>query len=213
MTKRYEFKYDLESRSLSGILEAITFHPAAFRKAFPDRIVNNYYLDTNDLQLFYQNVNGINKRRKFRVRWYNEAINAEHVTLEIKNKENELGWKEHFKLDAQVLQLQKKLMHEIHALNVIPMDLKPSLFNRYKRSYFISADNKFRITVDREQAFARPYLMGEMRGPLIKRKNQVVELKFDEKDFELSEQITQALPFLRTKNSKYSHGVICLYNK
>lgn len=210
MTKRFEIKYNLENTNIDAVLQAIRFHPASFSVAFPDRLVNNFYLDTDDLQLFYQNVNGINKRRKFRVRWYNELSDNNKVTLEIKNKENELGWKDHFLLDSEKLEKKEDLMRALFALGVVPPNLSPSLFNQYKRSYFISADNKFRLTVDREQKFARPYLLGELTGPFIHYPDVVIELKYDEENMRLSDEITQHLPFLRTKNSKYSQGIITL---
>lgn len=210
MTKRYELKYNLENSNLSRVLDIIRFHPAAFQVAFPDRVINNYYLDTDDLQFFYQNVNGINKRRKFRIRWYDELSDNSKAILEIKNKENELGWKEHFQIPSSKLNNKTQLMQEIFGLGIAPFNISPSLYNQYKRSYFVSADNRFRITIDREQKFARPYLLDKVHGPIIEYSDVVLELKFDKEYMSISDEITQYLPFLRTKNSKYSTGIISL---
>ena len=72
---RYELKYKIEDLSLNVVLQALRLHPAALRKIYPDRHINNIYLDTPNLMAYQDNVIGVANRKKFRVRWYNTAAN------------------------------------------------------------------------------------------------------------------------------------------
>ena len=108
-TKRHEYKYAITDLGIDAVRNMVRFHPMGFKKAYPDRQVNNYYLDTLELNYFYQNIDGISKRRKFRYRWYDDYTNIKEVQLEIKFKENELGWKEHISANIADLRTRKLL--------------------------------------------------------------------------------------------------------
>ena len=82
------------------------------------------------------------------------------------------------------------------------------LLNRYRRSYFLSADGRFRLTVDSQLEF-RP--VGRLESPrlarALERDTVVVELKYDA-DLDLeAERIASAFPFRVTKSSKYAAGI------
>jgi len=211
MTKRYEYKYTIENLSLDSVLNTVRFHPEGFREVYPLRQINNYYLDTADLNLFYQNIDGISKRRKFRYRWYGTYERQKVCTLEIKYKENELGWKDHHRLTLADIETPQKLINHFAGLNLSNGEFFPKLYNCYKRYYFESFDKRFRLTVDFDQKFGTPFHQSQ---PFIITHEEpaiVMELKFDESHFDALNQITMALPFLRTKNSKYSNGITQLY--
>ncbi len=91
---RFERKYRIENMSIGHVIQIVKSHPSGFYKAFPDRVVNNIYFDTPNLECFNDNLNGLSHRKKYRVRWYAEKI--QHISnpkLEIKYKENMLGGK------------------------------------------------------------------------------------------------------------------------
>ena len=91
---RFERKYRIENQPVSVVQQMLRFHPAGFRKLFPDRQVNNIYYDTTELLTFHQNVYGQNERKKYRVRWYGSDLQQlTKPRLEIKSKHNELGAK------------------------------------------------------------------------------------------------------------------------
>lgn len=209
MTKRYEYKYAVEGRTLSSIIETIIFHPAGFSEAYPQRKVNNFYLDTTDLEFFYLNIDGIANRRKFRYRWYGDLQNCRSAQLETKNKTNELGWKETLKLDAASIRNKKSLSSHFQSLGLSEAVLSPTLYNSYLRNYYESFDGLFRITIDFDQQFGRPFHMGAPYQVIAQDPNIIVELKFDEQHANRLNDVSQHLPFIRTKNSKYSNG-ICL---
>ena len=62
-----------------------------FSKIYPDRNISSIYLDTLNFDFVKNNINGINERKKIRIRWYND--NLEKVYFEEKNKRNFYVWK------------------------------------------------------------------------------------------------------------------------
>ena len=211
MTKRHEYKYAVEGVYLSEILDIIRFHPMGFSEAYDQRKVNNFYLDTIPLDFFYQNIDGIARRRKFRYRWYGDLETTSTAQLEIKNKENELGWKETIMLDPKALTEKATLLAHFQTLKRSNAELVPMLYNSYWRYYYESADGIFRITVDYKQIFGRPFHFDQPYYEEATDPNIIVELKFDEAHIDRLDEVTMYLPFLRTKNSKYSNGVVAVY--
>lgn len=91
---RYERKYRIENLGLTEVRQALRSHPLSFRKLFPDRQVNNIYLDTSDLHFFQENLEGVAERRKYRIRWYGSDLSlAQAPVMEVKLKHGELGEK------------------------------------------------------------------------------------------------------------------------
>lgn len=211
MTRRYEYKYAIDLMSLATVLNTIRYHSAGFSEAFPQRQVNNFYLDTSNLDFFYQNVDGISRRRKFRYRWYGDFENATTAQLETKHKENELGWKETKVIPLDNISSEENLKNHFRSLQLSTAELSPRLYNSYKRYYFLSADERFRITVDYDQQFGLPFHFGQAHQALRRDAQLIVELKFDEKDHLDRGSIMKEIPFLRTKNSKYANGVTAIY--
>jgi len=210
MILRYELKYAVDMLDKEAILASILTHPAAFSKAFPDRQVNNIYLDTPTFQCFHQNVEGHPRRKKMRLRWYGgSASPTKKSTLEIKNKDAELGWKDSYAIDGETIVDMSSLKAAIAETGHLQSDLTPTLHNSYHRSYYISQDGQFRITIDTEQSFKIPF--SKMSQVPTTRYPIIVELKFDQEHAPLARSITDYLPFRQTKNSKYVTGVTELW--
>jgi len=207
---RYEIKYAVECLGFEEILARLLSHPASFRELFPDRIINNVYLDTPEFHCFHQNVEGQPRRKKMRLRWYGDQVSIpKKCTLEIKNKHHELGWKESFQLEDATIKNESDLIETIDSLGIFHTDLAPVLFNSYLRSYYISADGLFRVTIDRNQRFAFPFT--DMMPLVIDEFPNVVELKFEKEDEDRAKDVLDYMPFRQTKNSKYTNGVVYLY--
>lgn len=224
--KRYEIKFALDEITISELLSAIKMHPAHFRSIYYKRQVNNIYFDSFDLESYIDNVEGEKNRRKIRLRWYGrqDEISSKPI-LEIKNKSGMLGWKEKFKIKpvetdlkgnvntGSLLSLDKISYSEFTRLTNIDLKfLQPILLNNYQREYFLSLDNKFRLTIDTQLKFfdLNPY-RAAVDVPF-QRNRIVVELKFEKSDYEYAEFITNNLPFRLTKSSKYVFGVDRLRN-
>jgi SPX domain protein involved in polyphosphate accumulation len=228
---RYERKYRIELDSFAQVKQTVREHPMAFRNLFPDRIVNNLYLDTPYLDFLNENLDGVGIRTKFRIRWYGADFeNAATPMLEVKRKDGELGDKLFAPLPElgigrtdlpdylnrnlqQTLQIKsdpRKPDETGHLREfVLPnVRLEPALYNRYLRSYLISRDGKFRLTLDRKMEFAsaRRQLGGNLRWRLDDA--VVMEIKYDQADEHRWDSIGQFLPYRLGKNSKYVNGLI-----
>ena len=204
---RYEIKFTVNDVSLDDILQSVIYHPAGFNMAFPDRIVNNIYFDTPDFSCCRENLAGISERKKFRVRWYDDAKDGDQAKLEIKIKENALGRKLSYPLEF-THDLTK--MSDVVNEKIIFCDsLNPSLNNGYRRSYYESSCGGFRLTIDREMTFKPLYsTMFEHSDPTISDPRIIIEVKFPKENMGRLREITAYIPFRQTKHSKYVSGVL-----
>ncbi|MCP3927879.1 MAG: polyphosphate polymerase domain-containing protein [Bacteroidetes bacterium] len=206
---RFERKFFSSNFFLPVIEQIIKSHPASFSTIFPDRKVNNIYFDTQGLTTFQENVIGISKRKKFRLRWYgNESFRNSKIRFEIKYKENQTGYKKTKKIcenNHSLYSLQKQINKLLHQ----KLFLQPVLYNHYQRAYFGTKDGKFRITIDSEMQFASLLNRNfeETVRHFIPQQGNVVELKYDLEHDEEAREVMQFLPFRMTKNSKYVTGV------
>lgn len=204
---RFERKYRIEGKPAATVKQLLRYHPASFRELYPDRQVNNVYFDTPALETFHQNVYGKNERKKFRVRWYGERVDAaDQARFEIKIKHNELGEKESFSVEGFALPGLDALTKHVNELSA-PMLLRPVLLNAYLRSYLISKDGRFRVTIDREMRYHSLLASYGFRQYQIADDAVIVEVKYEEEDDEWAPFITQHMPFRQAKHSKYVQGV------
>ncbi|MEE9438955.1 MAG: VTC domain-containing protein [Saprospiraceae bacterium] len=207
---RYELKYAITNVNVADVTSRILMHPASFSKVYEDRQVNNIYLDTPAFHCFYQNIEGQPRRSKMRLRWYgDQQLPTNNSILEIKQKDKELGWKDTFKITNHSIINATSLMSAINAQGVSQGNLIPILHNTYKRSYYLSQNGLFRITIDSLQAFSIPF--SNMQALPTETYPVIVELKFEQEHHIRSREITDYIPFRQTKNSKYTTGVEALY--
>jgi len=96
---RYERKYRIENASLREVEMVVRQNPACFQTAFPDRWINSIYMDDVAFNSLQENLSGISKRNKYRIRWYGFTLSEiENPTLEIKIKNNFTNTKQFYKL-------------------------------------------------------------------------------------------------------------------
>jgi hypothetical protein len=210
---RYERKFRIVNMSVDALRQLLHLHPAAFQPLFPDRQINNVYLDTPQFATWNENIFGVNQRKKYRIRWYGEQLTTiTKPKLELKIKHNELGRKESYILADFELQDVERICAELPHLDPRLPALKPSLINTYRRSYLRSFDGYFRITIDRDMRFypfSKAHLASEyplpapMHDPAL-----ILEVKYEVAHDHLVEQITQHLPFRQSRHSKYVMGVL-----
>jgi hypothetical protein len=214
---RYERKFVAYGWTAADVRVALQHHWALFRQAFPPRSVNNIYVDTPGLSDYHDHVRGAPARAKTRLRWYGERNGAACPTLERKLREGALGGKETYRLSSVCLddgEPWRGLRAAIAAADLPGGVLEsvasrvPSLLNRYDRDYLVSADGRFRITVDSRLRFAAVApldLEGLTSAPVVP--GVVVELKYEPAHEEGAAAIGQALPFRLARFSKYVIGV------
>ena len=189
-TWRYERKGVIREYIFRQFIDILHTNKLYFTNAYPDRRINNLYFDFVHLGNYLDHVNGSYARQKMRIRWYDELSHAINPTLEFKIKQANVGNKLRFKLNSFELnsQLNRSSVHEliktsIDAGNsVVPYTKRfyPNLINSYVRSYFLSADNQIRVTVDRKLKFGKFSPLGNHRKltPLID-PLCIVEIKYN----------------------------------
>jgi len=153
---RYELKMIFEAARLYDARTWVRTHPCAFRTAYPPRQVNNIYFDLPGMSLLADHVDGIEQRYKLRVRWYGEEFSGIYGVIEVKHKDDNVGWKENQPV-ASTLDLQQMswmevmniLAHDSHGwVSEMLQSAQPALINYYQREYFVSGDNQTRLTLD-----------------------------------------------------------------
>jgi hypothetical protein len=214
---RYERKFMVPDMPYHQILQQIRNHPAAFSSIFYPRYVNNIYLDSNELDFFRDNVSGKGSRKKARVRWYGDQTGyIGKPVLELKVREGMLGDKISFRLQPFTLNqdFTYQTLLQVFKQSDLPfwveellLHLKPTLLNRYKRNYFISFDQNFRITLDDELAYYAIRVNNNTFSERYFTSNVIVELKYNREFDDVAPAVTNKIPFRLTKSSKYVNGI------
>ena len=180
---RYERKYNLHCIDYEQLLFLIKSQEMKLHH--PSRIVNNIYFDSIDLNAYYENVEGLSNRSKFRLRWYGKRFQKMQPTFEVKIKRESVNIKKSLKLSAIDFfnlehistlhsQVEKQLEERNLNLYIEMMNKVPTLLNGYSRDYFISTDNKTRLTIDRNLYFYNCQNHQEYRPE----KKMIVEIKY-----------------------------------
>lgn len=209
---RFERKFtcSLDQRITADLIAS---HPARFSSHFPDRQVHSLYLDTQDFDYFYQSVNGHSNRQKVRLRWYQTGTKITKTNLEIKQKSGLLGTKHTFLLGK----LQPTLGFSTKSLTKADLPgfiknqlhfLTPTLYTVYTRSYFISANHRFRLTLDTQISHSKPHSISSQADP----SQSIIELKYQSRHDSAASHITQHFPFRVAQNSKYTTGINLIYS-
>lgn len=218
---RYERKFLVSDMIFQNIEQQIRFHPSSFSPIFQPRFINNIYLDTVAFDFFFDNVHGKSNRLKVRVRWYGDMMGSViKPTLELKLKSGLLGNKISFPLEPFSFNenfTSQSLLHVFNLSNLpdwaleLLKQIRPTMFNRYRRKYLMSFDQRFRLTMDNNLEY---YSYNNSSSNLFgKYSNEdcIIELKYDNHYENEASTVTNLLPFRLTKSSKYVNGVELLY--
>ena len=215
--QRFERKFVTDAMSALDLDTMLRVHPSHFVIAYPDRWINNIYLDTENLTCYQDHIRGTRSRAKFRVRWYGDLLQeAAKPVLEIKRKTGMVGSKLRFQLpefnsktglnDRALKELIRSAGIDERIVGwVEPM--RCVVGNRYRRTYFVTCDNEFRMTIDRDLEFFGIPDRGEKLEAPIEETTIVLELKYqNELDAQVN-YITQNLPVRVNRMSKYILGI------
>jgi len=217
-TTRFERKFFVSDASFSYVEQVIKSNSAGFLEIYSPRFINNVYFDTFDLKNYFNNIEGLACREKFRVRWYGD-MEGKLVSplLEIKMKNGLLGEKYKysvlpFETDVTISDQDFGIIFNKSELPLFVREtlkfMTPTLVNRYHRTYFQSANKKFRVTLDRQMEFLDPTLaIKGFSNSFADDENIVLELKYDLLSEVEAAAITNEIPFRLTRNSKYVRGL------
>ena len=216
---RYERKFQVPKNCSELILNIISMNRFDFREIYQLRTINNIYLDTKDFLFFRQNVEGLSERKKIRIRWYGKLYGQIRPKLEFKNKYSLVSTKNIFEIPNIFLSKEltiKKINSQLN-FQKLPLDIQNnlkglnlSLLNSYKRRYFLSKDENFRITIDYDITYFDLSNCTLLKSAhKINEHSMILELKYN-KDWEKkANEITNQFPFRLSKYSKYISGIEC----
>jgi SPX domain protein involved in polyphosphate accumulation len=219
---RYERKFSIRAFDRRQLETLVKTNPALFRECYSPRYVNNIYLDTPNKACYLENLSGIASRTKVRIRWYGDLPgHIERPVLEFKIKNGLAGRKisyplAPFRLDRRfnletlrTVWLNSDLPGSIYT---VLRTLEPALLNRYQRSYFESADQLFRITIDDQLSFWRiDAFSNAFLHHFVDREHHVIELKYGIDEEAQAHTISRHFPFRITRCSKYTTGISRIY--
>ena len=220
---RYERKVVVYGMNMHEIESIVKSHPAIFiERNFP-RFINNIYLDTYNMSNYFDNVDGLSRRLKVRIRWYGNLFGLiESPVLEFKTKRGLVGGKICFPLNSFCLDSKYSLekQQEIFMRSDIPevfieylKSLQFTLLNRYYRKYFESSDHRFRITIDSGMEYYRlEPSNNSFNGKKVDYQSCILELKYLKENEDFSQSFFNYFPFRLTKCSKYASGIKNLYS-
>lgn len=219
---RYERKMAVTGRNLNTLRHMVRLHPAGFREIFHPRYVNNIYFDTPFFDSGLANIEGRRRRMKIRIRWYGHFYGPVlDACLEVKIKQDQLGTKALFPLPSFEMSDQfnpfniRNLVRQVslpEAFRIKAGAMIPVLVNSYHRTYFLSADGKFRLTLDHDLQWGSIHALGT--GTIRQNRDfqtSVVELKYDRGNDDEAAAVTGGFPFRVTKNSKYLNALSRIY--
>ena len=211
---RYERKFVQSGWSTARLDMLVRLNPACFRPIYQGRWINNIYFDTPDRAFYRAAMAGEKNRTKIRIRWYGASVlPLRNPVLEFKVKAGVVGYKRQYQLpdfDAQNMNSRSdwQLLWEAADLSPVVAEqlkgIEPALMNRYYRTYQLSADRRFRITIDSELGYGR---LGSVDMPLRERGKTIIELKYSVDAAPDAAAITSAFPFRLRRSSKYATGL------
>ncbi len=219
---RYERKFLVEELDAGQARLLVKRHPAMFYAPYPPRHINNLYLDTEDMENYYANVDGVDERVKVRIRWYGTLFGEIlKPALEFKIKSGLVGTKHIYPFPP--FRLDDTFDHASFRKLVLLADLPEPvrlymkglgvvLCNRYYRWYYATRDQLYRVTVDHDMVYYQVRRScNHFRHRFLDSRNIIVELKYDKPQDVQAGRISGFFPFIVTKNSKYVTGIDRVY--
>lgn len=229
---RYEFKYFMSSKISNEIfnqsLNFMDIDNFALRNKHNKYLVRSLYFDNNEYTNFFEKVDGIKVRKKFRLRSYDKNMNSESpIFFEMKGRAHDRIIKKRVLIDKADIkyfetlknldELRKKYKNndliEDFIYDVIRKNIKPKIMIDYNRKPLINKFGLyFRLTFDSEIVSTKTeYLLdnrGKFKFPLeYKPGNSILEVKFERSIPAWFHRIIQSYNLNRRSISKFVLGV------
>lgn len=227
---RYELKIVFPSLEKDNILKKMFSNSLMIREIYNERQINNIYFDSLGYSDYLDNLHGSAQRKKYRIRWYGE-LHQDILApiLELKHKQGLVGGKKYVKLPNfsfnpefsyyEYFSLLRENFVEYSAEQQFMiselLSRNPVLVNTYKRRYFLTADEKYRLTLDEDMKFYNFNSAKEANYHTFyyADPNILSEIKFEPENLDGAVKLVNELGYRIYKNSKYVNGINCvLYN-
>lgn len=209
---RFEIKTALPITALAHLRGWLGTHGLAV--AFPDRVVNTMYFDTEDFDCLQSADAGIADRVKARVRWYGATEHPQAARFEAKCKRGQAGYKVVQQLGGPFdfrtctwMQIRDQVRAQLPDALRLLLDTtsRAASCNRYHRTYLASRDGALRATIDRDlilwpQHGMRPqWTRTAILEPLV-----ILEIKAPIADRERVSELMRDAPGRPSRLSKYA---------
>ncbi len=214
---RREIKYVVDEMLAPHLECWLQAHHAAFLVPYPARWVNNIYFDTPDYLAYAQNLAGITDRAKVRYRWYGDVSPIGAGQIEVKMRRSGLGRKLTHDVStpppaygmwgAVLTHLRDSITGGARTwFDAFPM---PVLINRYRRSYWVTADGLVRVTIDTNHAvFDQRYnSVPRTDRPANVPRTTVFEVKYLPEHHDQVRDTIATLPVSLSRHSKFAVGM------
>jgi len=227
--KRFEFKYVTTPDVASNVIQALkpftTLDPRAARSVNTRYVVRSLYFDDPESTFFYEKIDGIKVRHKYRLRTYGTNRNtSEYFFLEQKGRHNQkvfksricspienLSW---FERSEGIAWLESKYQEDKlvrqYIFDTFRRGLLPTVLVEYDRQPFFSEyDPFFRITFDTNLRCRRSVDLFPTTGGFYKCVSGyvVIEVKFLHSMPNWFHRIIQIFELNRVSISKYVVGM------
>ena len=213
-SERYEIKFILNSHEVFELTQMLILR-TSFKRSFDSRIVNSIYFDDVNYMSAADNLSGISKRKKYRLRWYGELF-ENPIKFEVKTRNNKIGFKEYYDFKEECVNLKKLKLSKIADMFEKELGLKntnpsfslfPKLQLSYSREYF--EDNEgVRLTIDDKINFWPVFENScAYYGNPSSYDKKIVELKFSKELYPNVVNFLRNTTFLHKRHSKYLVGL------
>lgn len=216
---RYEKKYiitNLQMEILRNTLSASLYLDSNIKNPDGSYFIRSLYFDDYKNTSYYQVLDGLSKREKYRIRYYD--LDPSYITLEKKSKQNNLGKKDKDRLTKDmvfkfinneeiesnqpvVTELQGKIKTEFY---------KPVVIIDYERRAFTYPVNEVRITLDYNIScsyeFSKFFEKNINSIPLLEKNTAILEVKYNDFLPDFIKNLINMKNLEITSFSKYSTG-------
>lgn len=158
MDFRHEWKHEINASDLIALRQRLRAVAQIDRHAPNGRYkIRSLYFDTLSDKALREKIDGVNRREKFRIRYYNN--DASLIRLEKKSKDNGLCRKEIASLSATetqalingdlrwMMQSNRRLVAELYC-KMTTQGLRPKTIVEYIREPFVYPPGNVRVTLD-----------------------------------------------------------------
>jgi len=225
---RFEFKYILPN-PLASLLESelrAFMEVDPFCRDRPDQsyLVHSLYFDSPDFACYYEKIDGMLDREKFRLRTYDDS-GSSPCYLELKGRQNHFSYKHRTPLDARLYGLVESgrwsalavaggpAVLERFAATACRRRLTPQVLVEYRRRPYVSRrDFRFRVTFDRglRGAAAARLHRPAARAAAVLPGHTVLEIKFEHAVPAWFQRLIAAYELRRVSISKYCRAAEAL---
>ena len=226
---RYEFKYLINNNIANKIYkDSLNFmQQDKFAKENNGYFVRSLYFDNYEYDNFFEKVDGIKYRKKFRIRTYNrEKIKKNPIYLEAKGRVEDRIFKKRFQIDNNDLDFfyEKKKMDTLLSkyknnsliyefiFDVMRKNISPRILIDYNRRPLINKHGLyFRLTFDSDLKSSKTKSLFQNNNFFISNKCKpgytILEVKFERSIPVWFHRTIQAYDLRRQSISKFVYGV------